>query len=292
MKTLVSTVILILSICFVSNLSAQQKYTHSQGYATVDPNRTAMTNMEKDMIKEINLVRTNPKGYVAHIKTYMNTVMYPQEKATAEELIAELEKLTPMGALKEANCLFLAARDHAVNQAPTGGLEHQDTNKKDPWDRVYAACSSIFAEHYKNAEGYSVPAGNENLEGSAGSDPNKPNNARNANINLLIDHGVTNRGHRRNILNPVWTHAAAITYQDKVGSSYWHRWIQKFGMDKNSKHAVSAGSSGSSGGQASVPKNKPADCPEYTRSMNMSGGKYYIDDKEVSKECYNWTMAQ
>ena len=237
MKTLLGFLSFILATCCVNNISAQEQITHSQGYATVDTKRTAMTSMEKDMVKEINLVRTDPKGYVKHVKTYMSTVMFPQEKATAEELIAELEQMQPLPALKEADCLFMAARDHATNQAPTGDLNHVDTNQKGPSDRVWAVCSSIFAEHYKE-NGWNVSAGNENLEGSAGDGDYKPNSARNANINLLIDHGIQGRGHRKNILSPMFTHAAAFTYKDKVGTSYWNRWIQKYGMDKNSPNAV------------------------------------------------------
>lgn len=231
MKKFVTSLALGMFVFFSFNLQAQKVYTHANGKATVDNTRTSMTAIEKEMIKEINLVRTNPAGYAPYIQEYINKHALSQgEKDTGAAFIVELKKMTPRKALKEADCLLLAARDHAINQAPTGSLNHTDTNGKNPWDRVKSACSNMST-------------GNENLEGSASSEANYANDARKANCNLLIDHGIPGYGHRYNILNADWTHAGAFTYKDETGGTYMHRWIQKFGQ---------AGSQSTAGSESST----------------------------------------
>ena len=62
-------------------------------------------------------------------------------------------------------------------------------------------------------------SGNENLVGGQIT-------ARMSVIQLLIDSGIPGRGHRYNILNPIWTHVGCY-YNGKIGNIE-HNWVQNF----------------------------------------------------------------
>lgn len=272
LKALAAIMLVTTSVNF---LSAQKKYKHAQGEATVEHTRTTMNAIELEMVKEINAVRTDPKGYTKHIQWYIdNHAFNAAEKATGTALIAELNKLAPRKALKAEDCLLIAARDHAINQAPTGDLSHTDTNGKNPWDRVLASCSKM-------------KDGNENLEGSASSVANYANNARKANCNLLIDHGVQGYGHRYNILDPKWTHVAAFTYKDTEGTSYYrHRWIQKFGQEGARANSTAGNNSTGNGTTGSNQGSGNTNGIPNSGLFKDNAGKYYNDGKEVTKAEY------
>ena len=185
--------------------------------ATVSPAPTTgrataayMKSEELSMIDEINLLRSNPRGYVAYVRDYAarskNGQTWPVNQATVDELIGELNQLGPLSTLAPMQCVYEAARKHGEDIRERGRSGHVGSDGSYPWDRVLRECPSLAD-------------GNENLVAG-------PDNVRDAVIMLLIDDGIANRGHRRTLLNPEWKYAAPYKV-GKVGM-FPNSWVQKF----------------------------------------------------------------
>lgn len=170
---------------------------------------------EKVMLDEINLVRSNPRAYVPHIERYIQTInmdadfsaAYQQkETAAARELINELNRIGTLSILQPHPGLYNAAVRHGNDIARQGRLNHVGSDGSQIWDRL--------------ASVQGVIAGAENLVAGGHSE-------RESVIILLVDSGSSNRGHRRNLLNPKWEYAAPHIIGNIGG--YPNAWIQLFG---------------------------------------------------------------
>lgn len=182
--------------------------TSSTG-ATKDAARY-MKPIELEMVKEINLLRSNPAGYVKYVEAYKRKIEAGQgfgTVATANELIAELRSTPTLSILKPMECLYKAAKNHGEDQKPTGETDHVGTDGSYPWDRVRRACSQMSN-------------GGENLVAG-------PPAVRELMMLLLIDEGISNRGHRRTLLKRDWKYVACYEI-GKVGRMP-NSWVQKFG---------------------------------------------------------------
>jgi uncharacterized protein YkwD len=205
---------------------------------------------EKEMIYEINLLRSDPPGYIQNLqediqrvkkelevngkgeknysleKSYektngidrlkkTDTVWYYQneeEMKAIESLITELKNLHPLHTLQPDKGLYTAAVMHSNDQnMHHWNLGHIGSDGYFPWDRIR-----------KYSPG--MKEGNENL---AGKFPEP--SAREIVIQLLIDDGIPGYGHRENILNPEWTHIACYCAGLKDGM---YQWIQEFGSSE------------------------------------------------------------
>jgi LysM repeat protein/uncharacterized protein YkwD len=170
-----------------------------------------MNAAENDMVREINLIRTNPRGYIRYIEEYISTLQREGDMGnsiqTSYELIDELRQTPVLSELQPATCLFTAARKHGNDQRQMGSTEHQGSDGSMPWDRVLRECPSM-------------KDGNENLVGG-------PADIRRAVVLLLVDDGIEGRGHRRTLLNPEWRYVAC----HKMGTigDMPSCWVQKFG---------------------------------------------------------------
>ena len=169
-----------------------------------------MTAEEIEMVNEINLVRSNPTGYIKYIEAYKEGVAAGREfgsVATCDELIAELKKTPPLSVLQPTECIYNAAKKHGDDQRPTGSTDHVGTDGSYPWDRVRRECPNMSD-------------GNENLVGG-------PSSVRKSVILLLVDDGISNRGHRRTLLKKDWKYVACY----KIGQvgRMPNSWVQKFG---------------------------------------------------------------
>ena len=168
---------------------------------------------EKRMMLELNFVRAYPKVYAQiiadHLEQEANSIfgLDFEEKLAGEELIKELEQMTPLTILQPAECIFEAAKVHGEDCKKRGYFAHMGSDRSHPWDRILKHCPSFST-------------GNENGAGSSNPSP------RAAVISLLMDDGITSRGHRKNILDPAWTHAACYYYADTF---YGNQWVQNFG---------------------------------------------------------------
>ena len=208
-------------------------------------NCSYMTEEEKEMVYEINRVRSNPSSYLQYIEPMLKQAEEDIKKygkgernyslthttstkngvevkkidtnwhyANEEELKAlstlvdDLKKLGSLSVLKPDSGIYLAAKKHTNDQLKhKWRLLHKGSDGSWPWTRI---------TYYSPA----MKHGNENIAGSSG-----VSTPRSTVIQLLIDAGITHYGHRYNLLDPQWTHVACVT-------SVFERmkyWIQNFG---------------------------------------------------------------
>lgn len=170
-----------------------------------------MTVEERTMVDEINLIRGNPAGYIPFVEAYIADQRKNGEMgnsiSTANELIAQLRKTPKLSTLQPSECVYNAARKHGKEQVRRGDTDHQGSDGSWPWDRVLRECP-----------GYED--GNENLVGG-------PDDIRRAVMLLLVDDGISNRGHRTTLLEPKWKYVACYKV-GKVGQMP-NCWVQNFG---------------------------------------------------------------
>ena len=177
-----------------------------------EPNAsTYMTNEELTMIDEINLIRSDPAGYVRYVEQYIQDIRsgkaFGSSTTAAYELIEELKRTGPLSVLKPIECLYRAAQKHGQEAIRKGSSDHQGSNGSWPWDRAKRACPQIAD-------------GNENLVGG-------PGNVREAVMLLLVDDGISNRGHRKTLLQKDWKYVAC--YKSGQVGRMPNSWVQMFG---------------------------------------------------------------
>ena len=152
-------------------------------------------------LQEVNKVRTNPVEYSKVVKEEAQLVaqkMPSDFMQRVEELVKVLCNTTPMKALVYDSLLRRDLESHK-------GIREAEMRVDHDLDCSHRYTSS--AENIAPSRSY-----------------------RTAVVLLLIDYGVENLGHRKNILNPEYTHSAVrkITLgKGKFGSM--HFWVQQFG---------------------------------------------------------------
>ena len=195
-----------------SNTSTTSTSTVS-GSLKLDPAKYPfMQSEELQMLEEINLIRSNPKGYIPMIQQYIKDVKsgksfgFGDPVAVSYELIDQLENTPPLSILEPSECVYRAAKIHGEDRKRAGSNDHVGTDGSWPWDRILKEC-----DYLKD--------GNENLVGG-------PSSIRKAVILLLVDDGIPNRGHRSTLLNPKWKYAACY----KIGTvgNMPNSWVQNF----------------------------------------------------------------
>lgn len=161
-----------------------------------------LSETEYQIIYEMNLARTDPKGYAKFLENlrdnYKGTSFYFNETTLMEtsegidalnEAIAYLNNVFPLPPLQISRGLSRAAQLHVKDQGPKGLTGHEGSNNSTPEDRMgrYGELKITFGENI-----------------SYGVEP-----PRLIVIFLIIDDGVKDRGHRKNIFNPQFTLAGA-----------------------------------------------------------------------------------
>jgi len=185
---------------------------------------TYMKPDERNMLNEINLLRSNPKGYVQYIEAYKKQVqngeiwpMVPvgEEIENANGLIKELKKLKPLSLLKPDLKLYNVATQHGQYLKRKGnpgmnGNPHLGSNGKGAHERIVA--------------GANMSKGGENYQSSY-------TDARSTLIGLLVDSGIPGFGHRKTMLNPAWDYGVCHDFGPASigGTSVPHLWLQNFG---------------------------------------------------------------
>ncbi len=179
-------------------------------------NVSGISAQEKRMILEINFVRAYPKVYAQIIAKYLsdeskkNNGLKKDEYEAGMELIDELNKQEPRSILQPMACVQTAAKIHANDCNRRKIMAHEGSDGSHPWDRILKQCTSL-------------KQGNENLAGAGGDDARAPV------INLLMDDGISSRGHRYNMLDPKWVYVGCSRYIMEKNSYYtmWG-WVQNF----------------------------------------------------------------
>jgi uncharacterized protein YkwD len=170
-------------------------------------NEDYLSPAEKDVILEMNMARADPKKYAElYIKPMLqynwggpfgaNSYLAPGEtvytstqegKNGIQSCINDLSKRSKMPPLLPAKGLFLAAKDHASDTGPKGITGHTGSDKSSMGQRI-------------NRYG--------KWDGGAGENISYGHNiGRDIVVQLLVDDGVSNRGHRNNILNKSFKYA-------------------------------------------------------------------------------------
>jgi uncharacterized protein YkwD len=221
---------------------------------TIDSLNTAkncqyMKPEEREMIYEINRLRSNPRSYLQYIEpmlanarqvlkkygkgtrnyslTYTTDIVNGkeikridttwhytnvEEEKALSTLVNDLKKLKRLPVLQPDSGIYNAARKHAADQdAHAWTLMHTGSDGSAPWDRI-----TKFSP--------SMSFGNENIAGKY-----PMGSPRDIVIQLLVDSGIPGYGHRYNLLDPQWTFGACVT-GGQHDLMYW--WIQNFGVKK------------------------------------------------------------
>ncbi len=172
---------------------------------------TSMSSEELSMVNEINLMRSNPAGYVRYVEAYVADQKandgFPIDDNAVNELVRELRASPALSTLQPLGCIYTAAQKHGQDLKTMGRTDHQGSDGKWPWDRVLDACSDLTD-------------GNENLVGG-------PESVRESVMILLIDNGIPARGHRKTLMRSDWEYVACYKI-GKVGFMP-NCWVQKFG---------------------------------------------------------------
>jgi uncharacterized protein YkwD len=176
-----------------NSTATEVKQTNDTKIAVAQANY--LSQLEKDVIVEMNKVRANPQSYIPMMEEYKerfigNRIQLPQRKfmmtkegrAAVNEAIAFLKKQPSVSQLNPSKGISLAARDHVNDQGVAGSFGHQGTDRSDPFVRMerYGKWRVTGGENI--AYGYTT--------------------AQDIVMQLIIDDGVPSRGHRVNMFNP------------------------------------------------------------------------------------------
>jgi uncharacterized protein YkwD len=158
---------------------------------------TDWSRLAREIHTETNLLRRDPAAYARHLERLLprfdGTLLQrpgrpflrtEEGPAAVREAIAALKARGPVPPLRWSKGLAAAAADHVRDQGPIGGLEHRGSDQSDPGRRA-------------NRNGRWIRGMAENI--AYGENP-----AREVVIQLLIDDGVPDRGHRNNLLDGDW----------------------------------------------------------------------------------------
>jgi uncharacterized protein YkwD len=144
---------------------------------------------ESDLVQEVNRLRADPAKYADLLKTR-------QASAAVKEAIQTLKRTAPRPELERAEALEAAARDHVRDIGPKGLVQHKGRDGSRPVERI--------ARHGINrtATAEVISFG--------------PSRARDVIVDLVIDEGVKDRGHRKILLDPELRYAGAACGPHKV----------------------------------------------------------------------------
>jgi uncharacterized protein YkwD len=190
LKITLTVILFIIShMCFGTNPETANNLNTAANVSYLSP-------IEKEIVFEINLFRSNPSGYAEKYiaplaKSYKGKLLnYPDDKPlltkegvkALNECVHELKKANPLSVVYPNSGLAKAAADHVKDQSKTGKTGHIGSDSSNSKERI---------ERYGN---WKVRIA-ENIAYGGKS-------ARQVIIYLLIDDGQYDRGHRKNFLQP------------------------------------------------------------------------------------------
>jgi uncharacterized protein YkwD len=161
------------------------------------PEAKFLSPLENAVVRELNMARTAPKKYSSFLeqeKKYYDKkllklpgqtpILTKEGVGAVVEAIRVLRSIKPLPPFYPSKGMSSGARDHVTDQGPSGSTQHRGSDGSRPWDRVnrYGTWEKTIAENI-----------------AYGSDK-----ARSIVMSLIIDDGVSSRGHRKNIFNPAF----------------------------------------------------------------------------------------
>lgn len=173
--------------------------------------QSELSRQEQEIIAEINLARSNPGQYVRYVEEFKrrylgNAIKFPDGTslvtnegiAAADEAIDFLRLARPEKPLEVRNGLVLAAKAHLDDLLRTGRTGHKGSDGSYAKGRLsrYGTWSDSVGEDIV----YQSRSARDNI------------------IALIIDDGVPNRGHRRNIFKSTF-HVIGIALAPPATSS-------------------------------------------------------------------------
>jgi uncharacterized protein YkwD len=196
------SVLVVLAIVFgAQGVDAQKKRAAKpalqKSKPVTAPPAKAHSTKEEEILAEINLARANPIQYAGYLEAFKpnykgkeltfsggNSLVTNEGVSACDEAIAYLRTLKPMAQLEMRAGLVLGAKAHLGDLVKTGGRGHKGSDGSVPEDRVsrYGTWSDSVGENIL----YDSRKAREDV------------------ISLIIDDGVTTRGHRKNILKPTF----------------------------------------------------------------------------------------
>lgn len=163
----------------------------------IETPRSAEAVPRADIVAELNAARTDPAAYARKARALRalfngDRIEQPGEidlvtregPAAVDEAIAFLEGQAPLPALRDTPGLARAAADHAAEQSRTGAVGHDGADGSSPSDRMRR-------RGRWTATGEAIAYG--------------PDRAEDVILQLIVDDGVPDRGHRRILFNPAYT---------------------------------------------------------------------------------------
>ena len=156
---------------------------------------TYLSSLEKAVVNEMNLARTSPKEYLSLLEQFKKyydgkllklpgetPILTKEGTSAVVEAIRSLRSQKPVFPLSPSKGMTLGAKDHIRDLRTSGASQHKGSGGSESWDRVnrYGTWQKIIGENISFGH----------------------NKARNIVMTLMIDDGVPNRGHRKNIFNP------------------------------------------------------------------------------------------
>lgn len=152
----------------------------------------AATTEEEKVLEELNLARTQPQKYVKFLEDHRRRfvegkiytsghgrIMTQEGTAAVDEAIEFLKKAKPIGKLTMSKGLTKAAEDHTKDIGKLGKTGHTGSDKSTSSERMERH------GQWQKTCGENIAFG--------------PSNAREIVVQLIVDDGVANRGHRENI---------------------------------------------------------------------------------------------
>jgi uncharacterized protein YkwD len=149
--------------------------------------------LEKSVLDELNLARTKPEEYATYLeeikKHYKGNIYSEPDRIpistqeglkAVDEAIEVLKSMKPVSALTSSKGMSLAAKDHVKDTGSKGVTGHNGTDGSSPFDRM-----NRYGK-WSGGAGENIAYGSET--------------GRKIVIQLLVDDGVSSRGHRKNIL--------------------------------------------------------------------------------------------
>lgn len=202
-------------------VSSTQKNTPTKEpeKSTLNNNSSFLSNMENEVIEQLNFARSEPARYAQEVlipmrKFYKNGfIEYPGEIriitnegiSALEEAIEFMKDASPVGPLSPSRGMSLAAKDHVKDQSSTGETGHDGSDGSDPFSRM-----ERYGQFQKTA-GENIDYGN--------------NVAERVVTSLIIDDGVSSRGHRTNIMKPAFK---VVGVASGTHPQFRHMFVQTF----------------------------------------------------------------